>query len=314
MSPITFRPFTPADAPRLVELQGRSLRLCADIRPIEAGFYLSPAFEQGQNISCAVDPQDRLLGYAAIYPNYVSRRLGARLLWTDLRVEPELPEAGELRDALLERTIVRAGEIRDELRQPVALSATYFAEGRASIDYLLSRGFAHYESVFLMRRDLAQPIPDLPTPEGVQVRRWRLETEAEQRAYVEACNQAFQDDGRSLGELQHFMRSPMWGVGTTIAAFAGDQVAGNVMVFYDPAQPPGAERFGATEWVFVLPQWRRRGVARYLLREALVYLRERGLAYAELQVVADNRQGLGLYEAVGYWLYREEISVGLVLP
>jgi hypothetical protein len=144
----------------------------------------------------------------AIYPHSISRRLGARILWTDVRVEPALPEAERLKDTLLERAIARAGEIRDALGQRVALSATYFAEGQASIDYLLSRGFAHYESVYLMWRDLAAPIPDVPGPEGVQVRRWRMETEPEQRTYVEACNQAFQDDGRSLGELQHFMRSP----------------------------------------------------------------------------------------------------------
>ena len=319
MPPITFRPFTPADAPRLVELQGRCLAVCADTRPMEAGFYLAPAFEQGRNILCAEeyfssDPQDRLLGYVAVYPHYVSQRLGARLLWTELRVEPELPEAGQLKDVLLERAIARAGEIRDASGERVGLSATYFAEAQASIEYLLAHGFAHYESVFLMRRDLAQPIPDLPHPEGVQVRRWRMETEPEQRAYVEACNQAFPDTRQSLEGLQHFMRSPMWSVGTTIAAFAGEQVAGNVMVYYDPAQPPGAERFGATEWVFVLPQWRRRGIARYLLQEGLAYLREHRLDYAELQVFSDNRQALGLYEAVGYRLYRETLSLGLVLP
>ena len=314
MQNVTFRLFTPADAPRLVELQGRCLRISPDIGLIEAGFYHAPAFEQGRNILCAVDPQDRLLGYVAIYPHYVSKRLGARILWTDVRVEPELPQAESLRDTLLERAIVRAGEIRDASGQRVALSATYFAEGRASIDYLLSRGFTHYESSYLMRRDLAAPIPDMPRPQGVEVRHWRMETEAEQRAYVEACNEAFQNDGRSLGELQHFMQSPTWSVGTTITAFVGDKVAGSVMVYYDPMQPVNAERSGATEWVFVLPQWRRRGVARYLLREGLAYLQERGLDQAELQVVSDNRQALALYEVVGYGVHQEEISLGLTLP
>jgi hypothetical protein len=167
MQHATFRPFTPADAPRLVELQGRCLRVCVDIRLIEAGFYYAPAFEQGRNILCAVDVENRLLGYVAIYPHSISRRLDARILWTDVRVEPALPEAEHLKDMLLERAIARAGEIRDALRQRVALSATYFAEGRASIGYLLSRGFTHYESVYLMRRDLAAPIPDVPCPEAI---------------------------------------------------------------------------------------------------------------------------------------------------
>lgn len=53
MQHVTCRRFTPAGAPRLVELQGRCLRMCADIRLIEAGFYYAPTFEQGQNILCA---------------------------------------------------------------------------------------------------------------------------------------------------------------------------------------------------------------------------------------------------------------------
>ena len=123
----------------------------------------------------------------------------------------------------------------------------------------------------------------------------------------------------------------MYSSSTTITAFAGEQVAGSVMVFYDPTGQPDAERTGATEWVFVLPQWRRRGVARYLLWAGLVYLQERGLDHAELQVVSDNRQALALYEdvlipsdvlipedvlipSVGYRLHQEEVSLGLVLP
>ena len=60
-----------------------------------------------------------------------------------------------------------------------------------SIEYLLSRGGCYTESAYRMLRDLAQPIPSLPPPENITVRRWRMESKTEQRAYIRARNEAF---------------------------------------------------------------------------------------------------------------------------
>ena len=158
---------------------------------------------------------------------------------------------------------------------------------------------------FQMQRDLAHPIPETAAPTGVTVRAWHMEAEEEQRRYLAACSAAFHD-AWDLSALQRFLRSPLWQHGTTFTAFAGEEVAGSVLAYYDPDSNSNRKRIGRITHVFVLPPWRRRGVARYLLRASLVYLKLQGMAIAELEVVADNRQALSVYDALGFYLAQDQ--------
>lgn len=310
MEQVAIRNFAPADAPRLAEVQARSLGVSRDTSRFPPQFWCAPGFENGKNIFCATDEGDELLGYAAISPSYISRHLEARILWLDLRADPEREKANAVKDALFERALARAHEIAGrQLQERAALSATYFAEGQASIEYLKTQGFASYQTCYAMRRDLAAPLPDLPTPPGVEVRPWRLETEAEQRAYLEAYDAAFEDEGKNFEELNHFLQSEYWSVGTTFTAFANGRVVGSVATWYHP----GSRWAGKTEAVFVIPAWRRRGIARHLLKKGMLYLKERGLAYAELEMDSTNEPALSLYESLAYRVYKEEVSLGLLL-
>jgi ribosomal protein S18 acetylase RimI-like enzyme len=65
--------------------------------------------------------------------------------------------------------------------------------------------------------------------------------------------------------------------------------------------------------VFVVPEWRRRGLARFLLGEAMSRLKERGLAYAELEMDSTNKPALALYQSLGYRIHQEEVSLGRIL-
>ena len=57
---------------------------------------------------------------------------------------------------------------------------------------------------------------------------------------------------------------------------------------------------GITDFVFVINDWRRKGIASYMLCKGLEYFKENGLEYAELEVNASNRNALSLYEKLGY--------------
>jgi ribosomal protein S18 acetylase RimI-like enzyme len=304
------RNYVPADAPHVAEVQGRCVTVCPDTAQFPVGFWNGPGFEDGENIFCAVDDQEQLLGYAALSPSYVSPRLEARILWMDLRVDPARKDAGALKELLFWRVYVRGHEIARRLDgERVALSTTYFSAGRASIEYLKGKGFSHYQTCYAMQRDLAEPVPDLPVPQGVEVRAWHLDSESEQRAYLEAYKAAFQNGNKPLEELQHFVRSEQRSVGTTFTAFAGERVVGSVAAWYEPGSRTG----GRTEAVFVVPEWRRRGLARYLLGQSMLYLQERGLAFAELEMDSENEPARVLYESLGYRVCQDEISLGLLL-
>ena len=140
MKEITIRNFAPGDERRMAEVQARCVAACPDTGRFPPAFWLGPGFEDGQNIFCAVDEQDQLLGYAAISPSYISRHLKARILWLDLRADPQHAGANAVKEALFERAWTRAHELVGRWPgERVALSATYFAQGQASIDYLKSK-------------------------------------------------------------------------------------------------------------------------------------------------------------------------------
>jgi ribosomal protein S18 acetylase RimI-like enzyme len=313
MKEITIRNFAPGDARHMAEVQAHCLAACPDTGRFPPAFWLGPGFENGQNIFCAVNGQDELLGYAAISPSYISRHLKARILWLDLRADPRHARASAIRDALFGRAFARARKLaRRWPEEKVALSATYFADGQASIAYLESKRFTHYQTCLYLRRDLAEPVPwteSLAVPGGVEVRAWRMETEEEQRAYLAAYDLAFADEGKNLEDLQHFMKSEYWSVGTTFTAFAGQQIVGSVAIWHHP----GSRWAGKTEAVFVVPEWRRRGIARHLLCEAISCLKERGLTYAELEMDSTNKPALALYQSLGYYIHQKEVSLGRIL-
>ena len=313
MNEITLRAFAPEDARRLAEVQARCVAECPDTGRFPPAFWLGPGFEDDQNIFCAVDEQDQLLGYAALNPSYISRHLKARILWLDLRADPQHAEANAVKEVLFERAWLRAHELAQRWPgERVALSATYFAQGQASIKYLEDQGFEPYQTCLYLRRDLAEPLPltgSAPLPGGIEVHPWRMETEEEQQAYLAAYDLAFGDEGKNLADLQHFMQSEQWSVGTTFTAFSGQQIVGSVAIWYQP----GSKWAGKTEAVFVIPAWRRQGIARYLLCEAMSCLQERGLAYAELEMDRANEPALSLYQSLGYDIHREEVSLGRVL-
>jgi ribosomal protein S18 acetylase RimI-like enzyme len=97
-------------------------------------------------------------------------------------------------------------------------------------------------------------------------------------------------------------------VGTTCAAFGGDRLVGNVLVYWDPHQT-GERRMGYTEEIFTLAPWRGRGIARCLIVRGLEYLRAHGLHEAHLQVRATNEGALGLYTSLGYRVITETLHL-----
>jgi ribosomal protein S18 acetylase RimI-like enzyme len=157
-----------------------------------------------------------------------------------------------------------------------------------------------------MRRDLLLDIPRLPAVDGVCIRPWRLESEAEQQAYVHARNMCFPEAPIALGDWQYFMQSPQWSVGTTMAAFHHDELIGNLALFWDEAENQrSGHKIGYTEYIFVLPAWRGKNLARTLITNGLQYLKGHGLEEAHLGVRAQNQNALGLYTQLGYEVIRE---------
>jgi ribosomal protein S18 acetylase RimI-like enzyme len=249
-----------------------------------------------------------MVGYAPLYPVLMRDDSGLpHTLWVEIKAHPMSDAPSEIKDQLFDRILFRAREVTNPFPgHPIHLTFEYASSETASIEYVLSKGCQHTESVYIMRRDLLLDIPCLPAVDGVTIHPWRMESDAEQRAYVNARNICFPEAPVELGEWQYFMLSPQWSVGTTMAAIHKEELIGNVALFWDEAEnQKTGNKIGYTEYIFVLPAWRGRNVARVLITRGLRHLKEKGLTEAHLGVRAKNRNALSLYTSLGYEVIRE---------
>ena len=308
MTKYSIRTFTSSDLASVADLQNAYSKVYPEAQVVPGEAYLSPGFEQGRNVFCAFDEGGKMAGYAPLYP--VLMRDDSRLphtLWVEIKSHPMSDAPSEIKDQLFDRILLRAREVTDPFPgHPVHLTFEYSSSETASIKYVLSKGCQHTESVYIMRRDLLLDIPHLPAVDGVTIHPWRMESDAEQRAYVNARNICFPEAPIEFGDWQYLMLSPQWSMGTTMAAFHKDQLIGNVALFWDETEnQKTGNKIGYTEYIFVLPAWRGRNVARTLITGGLRHLRENGLAEAHLGVRAKNRNALNLYTDLGYEVIRE---------
>ncbi len=168
---------------------------------------------------------------------------------------------------------------------------------------LASEGYAAARHHLDMVRPHLEEVPDLPLPDGLEVRPVRPDQLLQVR---DAAQDAFYDHwGQTASQAERFVewqgaptfRPDLWQV-----AWDGDQVAGVVLNYVDRAENRAYHRQrGYTENICVRRPWRRRGLARALLARSLRLLSELGLQEAALGVDAENPNSAGtLYESLGF--------------
>lgn len=154
-----------------------------------------------------------------------------------------------------------------------------------------------------MTRDLTQPIPDLPVPEGLRF----VTPTADDSARIHAAkNASFRDHWGSQPSTEEGWRSmmsqPTLRLDLGVIALDGDDVVGFVLtdVYPDDFEAQGY-RGGYIPLVGVVREWRRRGVAPALLAAAMRAHRAQGFEKVALDVDSENPSGaLGLYTGMGF--------------
>jgi mycothiol synthase len=219
-----------------------------------------------------------------VHPDWRRRGIGRSLLRTD---EARIREIAEQRDDREGRAFGSWSGDRQH-----GANALLAAEGYVPVRY----GFS-------MRRPTLDDIPDAALPEGLEIREVRRE---DLRTIVDADNEAFRDhwghreqnDDDFNGMLaQPDLDTTLWSV-----AWDGDQVAGVVQsyIWRSENRTLGVER-GWLEHISVRRPWRRRGVARAIIADALGRLKAAGMNEAMLGVDSENPTGaLQLYESMGF--------------
>lgn len=175
---------------------------------------------------------------------------------------------------------------------------------------LVNQGYQPVRYQFQMVRPDLENIPDLPLPEGLQVRPAQPE---HYWAIWRAAREAFRDEwGYSENEWadEHFVewqKEPTFNPHLWQVAWEGDQIAGMVMNFINQEHNKEYNRKrGYTEGICVRRPWRRRGLARALIARSFQVLKAQGMTEAALGVDAENPNGaLELYKSMGFCITKQ---------
>jgi ribosomal protein S18 acetylase RimI-like enzyme len=181
-----------------------------------------------------------------------------------------------------------------------------------TVEYITSKGFTYVDSTLRMTYDLSKEPAPLLSPNGIKVKNWKIEKEAEQVAYVAARNEAFPLTPIRLIDAQMFLRSIINKSGTTVTAFDGKEIVGAVNAYWieDEIKLKGK----ATAWtenIFVRKAWEGRGVASYLIYLSLIYLKKHDMVEARLDTGSENKRAQAVYTRLGYKITGEKRQYAL---
>jgi mycothiol synthase len=172
---------------------------------------------------------------------------------------------------------------------------------------LEKHGYQPVRYAFNMVRPDLENIPNLPLPDGVDMRPAKME---HLRQIWEASNEAFRDHWGYIPDpweqYEQMTSDPDFDPSLWRVAWDGDQIAGMVLSFInkDENELYGRKR-GYTENICVRRPWRRHGLAKALIAQSLLALKERGMSEAGLGVDSQNISGaLNLYLSMGYQVVR----------
>lgn len=265
--------------------------------------------------------EDASAGMVAMVSVDPQVRDGKVVYWTEGWVRPDRRRQGIGRALLrwAERhalEIVRTRAIA-AVDLPQLIGYGVLESNPAALAFAASTGYDRVRFGFVMRRDLAEPIPERSLPEGLELRPVRPEDHRKiWNADIEAFRDHFEPRERDETDFDATFNGPHTETALWRVAWDGNEVVGSVMNQIDPEENArlGLE-IGWLEHVSVRRPWRGRGVAGALIVASMHALRERGMAIAALGVDGQNLTGaLGLYERLGFRRHETWITHRRPLP
>ncbi|MCV0402163.1 MAG: GNAT family N-acetyltransferase [Chloroflexi bacterium] len=235
--------------------------------------------------------------------------------WVDARSEPERsfrlwgavhPDVRRrgIGTALLteqERRARHQAAAMDDGRRPIL--APFAGHDRPGAALLERHGYTVARWFLEMVRPHLDDIEDVQLPAGFELRGvTREHYPILWRANREAFRDHWGGSDESEAAMTRFFDRPDADPALWLIAWEGDEIAAGVLNTIHPHENAalGVQR-GWLDSVFTRRAWRRRGLARALISQSLLLLRERGMTSAALGVDADNPTGaLGLYEDAGF--------------
>jgi len=228
------------------------------------------------------------------------------------RVDPDYEDMGIgtwMMQWAEQRVMRSLKDLPAELR--FAPRAHIYRQAEKSEKLLKGMGYHHIRSSYHMRINMDAPVPEPVWPEGITLRTYNPETDAE--AIYRADTDAFRDHfgfveppfEEGFKRFKHFMIDyegfdpSLW-----FLAMDGDEIAG-VNLCRDRHQSSNDSDLGWVSSLGVRRPWRKRGIGLALLLHSFKEFYRRGKRKVGLGVDAQNLTGaLQLYESAGMYVHQ----------
>jgi mycothiol synthase len=222
-----------------------------------------------------------------------------------LNIDPGVRGQG-IEELLVRHAMRRAEELIPQLGQDRTTRVVVFMTERDTQQREAAErlGFRLVRSGASLIRPNVADIPDIPLPDGFEIRRIDPGDRAMHRRVYDAAKRAFEgsygEEAPSENDFERFIAEPTFAPALWRVAFHGDDIAGQILNFMAEDRTPD-EWIGYTESISVQPEFRRRGLARALLAESLRTVRDAGATKAALGVDLQNpNEARTLYESMGF--------------
>uniref|UniRef100_UPI0015D4D29D GNAT family N-acetyltransferase n=1 Tax=Lysinibacillus sphaericus TaxID=1421 RepID=UPI0015D4D29D len=220
-------------------------------------------------------------------------------IYINLKTISEREQDITLLDKVYQYLLTRAKQLKVTLPQEYGtiLCVGNDSKETANNQFFIQKGYLPLNSLYSMNRDLTEPVVELKLQEEFQFSHWSMETSSEERDYLNIEAEIWPDAPLGLNRLSEYKKNKLW---TSMVIRQIDTIVGGLMTWQE-------EDYGVIEDVFVREPWRKRGIAKFTLTQALKYLKSHKLQKATLLVLTTNKSALSLYESVGFYTDKEEI-------
>lgn len=220
-------------------------------------------------------------------------------IYINLKTISEREQDITLLDKVYQYLLTRAKQLKVTLPQEYGtiLCVGNDSKETANNQFFIQKGYLPLNSLYSMNRDLTEPVVELKLQEEFQFSHWSMETSSEERDYLNIEAEIWPDAPLGLNRLSEYKKNKLW---TSMVIRQIDTIVGGLMTWQE-------EDYGVIEDVYIREPWRKRGIAKFTLTQALKYLKSHKLQKATLMVLTTNKSALSLYESVGFYTDKEEI-------
>lgn len=169
------------------------------------------------------------------------------------------------------------------------------------VQQFLNNDFCFNQLIPVLKYDLSH-IVHYTVPKEVTIKALPLNEESVQQ-YIRATAQANEGIADSIGEFWFRAQDESF---KAFAAYVGKEVVGGISIWNM------GETGGATESIFVVPDYRRKNIASELIATALEEFKQRGKQEVMLSMNGDNGKAMRLYQKLGYELMFYLVELGQV--